>query len=110
MATIRFAPAYLHKSDGRPGIDPGTGWTQDAVLILDGGTVLGTVPFLPCDVSDGAIVVGGRGHPNTIPLPLETSAAVEVKLLFTSGDEVVIRGHGAQLELLGQPNYVEDFE
>jgi hypothetical protein len=29
--TIRFDPPYLHNSEGRPAVDPGTGWIQKHV-------------------------------------------------------------------------------
>ena len=31
---VHFQPTYLHKSEGRPGLDAGTGWVQEARLIL----------------------------------------------------------------------------
>jgi hypothetical protein len=31
---LQFDRAYLHQSTGRPGIDPGTGWTQAARLVF----------------------------------------------------------------------------
>jgi hypothetical protein len=107
--TVRFAPAYVHKSEGCPGVDPGTGWIQDAALVVDEGALRGTIPDLPCDISDGELKVGDQLHPNAIPLPLDTVEALELKILFVSGDAVVISGRGARLELLGESKYVEDF-
>src|SRR5207249_3264944 len=71
---VRFAPAYVHKSEGCPGVDPGTGWIQDAVLVVGEALVRGTIPALPCDVADGELTVGDQLHPNAIPLPLDTAA------------------------------------
>ena len=31
-----FHPAYIHRSAGKPGIDAGTGWTQDATITISG--------------------------------------------------------------------------
>jgi len=31
---VHFLPAYLHKSTGRPALDSGTGWVQEARLIF----------------------------------------------------------------------------
>ena len=39
-ATVHFSHACVHKSRGTPGRDPGTGWSQEALLVLsDGGCV-----------------------------------------------------------------------
>lgn len=32
---ISFSAAYIHKSEGKPRIDPGNGWTQAAQLAFD---------------------------------------------------------------------------
>ena len=32
--TVQFEPAYLHRSDGEPGISPGSGWHQNAELVF----------------------------------------------------------------------------
>ena len=34
-AKLSFVHAYIHRSEGRPGIDPGTGWSQKAELIIE---------------------------------------------------------------------------
>ena len=32
VAVLRFPKVYIHSSEGRPAIDAGTGWTQEAVI------------------------------------------------------------------------------
>jgi hypothetical protein len=102
VLTVRFSPAYLHKSDGQPGVDPGTGWTQDIAFVIREASLRGALPMLPCDVSDGELTVAGQSHTNAIPLPLDTPAAVELSILFVAGAEVTIMGRGARVELLAR--------
>src|SRR6476659_5990635 len=71
--SIRFAPAYLHQSEGRPGVDAGTGWTQDAMLFVSNATVIGIVPPLPCVLESGRLAVGNHSSDNIITLPLDTT-------------------------------------
>ena len=44
---VEFAPAYVHTSRGKPGLDAGTGWVQNARLRLTGATISGDRPLLP---------------------------------------------------------------
>jgi len=109
VLTVRFSPAYVHKSDGQPGVDPGTGWTQDVALVIREASLRGALPTLPCDVSDGNFTVAGQSHANAVPLPLDTPAAVDLRILFVAGVEITITGRGARVDLLSEPTYVEDF-
>jgi hypothetical protein len=106
---VRFLPAYLHKSQGRPGVDSGTGWVQEVHLLLVDGMVTGQHPDLPCRVHDGDLVVGPNRHINGIPVPLPDAIATELRLVFALGDTVTIKGRGGRLELLGDARYVEEF-
>jgi len=107
---VHFVPAYLHKSEGRPGFDSGTGWVQDARLIFADASVSGGFPDLPCDVMDGELVVGRERHDNKIPVPLEVTEPTELRLIFDSKQTVTVTGRGVRLELFGEPRYVEEFK
>lgn len=107
---VHFLPAYLHKSEGRPGFDSGTGWVQDARLIFADASASGGFPDLPCEVMDGELVVGSERHDNEIPVPLEVTAPAELRLIFDSIHTVTVTGRGVRLELFGEPRYVEEFK
>jgi hypothetical protein len=106
---VHFLPAYLHKSEGRPGFDSGTGWVQEARLIFVDAFVSGGFPDLPCRVMDGESVVGGERHGNIIPVPLEVTESTELRLIFDSTHIVTVTGRGVRLEMFGEPRYVEEF-
>ena len=108
--TVHFLPAYLHKSEGRPGLDPGTGWVQEARLFFAEASVSGDVPDFPCEVVEGELVVGAERYDNAIPVPLEVTAHVELRLVFDATHTVAISGRSVRLELLGEPRYVEEFK
>jgi hypothetical protein len=107
---VEFSPAYVHKSQGRLGIDAGSGWSQDARLTLTGALVSGKAPALPESLWEGSLHVGGLEHDNLLPVPLKASGAVEVRLVFISGHEVVVSGDAIELELIGEARYVEEYE
>ena len=105
---LDFSSAYIHQSDGRPAIDAGTGWTQHAVIRVRGDVVSGSLTELPCELSSGYLTLNGQHSDNLIPIPLSCDGDVELHL--TSGAESVqVRGNRVTLELLGEPDYVEQF-
>ena len=107
---VRFVPAYLHKSEGRPGLDCGTGWIQDAQLRFGDALVTRACPDLPCDVTDGELAFGLERRDNEIPVPLEVTAPTELSLKFGSKHTVTVKGRSVRLELLGEAKYVEEFK
>lgn len=107
--TVHFLPAYLHKSEGRPAIDAGTGWIQEARLIFSEASISGDFPDWPCDIMGGEIVVGGERHNNLIPVPLEVAKPTELRLICDSIHMVTIASRGVRLELVGTPKYAEEF-
>jgi hypothetical protein len=67
---LDFSSAYIHQSDGRPGIDAGTGWTQHVVIRVRGDGVSDSLKELPCDLWSGYLILNGRHSDNLIPVPL----------------------------------------
>ena len=106
---VHFQPAYLHKSEGRPGFDAGTGWVQEARLILSDASIIGDFPNWPCDLMGGEIVVDGERHDNLVPTPLEVAKPTEMHLVCDSIHAVDIMSRGVKLEWIGEPRYVEEF-
>jgi hypothetical protein len=107
---VHFLPAYLHRSEGRPGFDAGTGWSQEALLIFAEASVSGGLPDWPCDMMDGDLIVDGERHANSIPVPFETTAVAELRLICDAIHTVTVRGGGVRLELVGEPRYVDEFK
>jgi len=108
LAVLSFSTVYIHSSDGRPGRDPGSGWTQPAKLRISNASVNGSFSDLPRDLDDGYIRTDEAMFDNMIPIPLNHKGRVELRL-ESAGDVVVIGGTQATLELLGEPAYVEEF-
>jgi|SRR5215831_1177434 len=106
---LGFSSAYIHESDGRPGIDPGTGWTQQVVVRIHGGLATGSLTALPCKLSDGYITLNGRRFDNQLAIPLNCDADVQLSITPQNAESVDIRGDHIALTLLGEPNYIERF-
>ena len=110
-AQLHFSSVYIHQSDGVPLRDAGSGWVQKAVLRIHDAKVEGAFSELPVDLSDGQTRMGQIVLDNEIPVPLRHEGAFELRLqpMWQGQGVVSFTGSGAELELLGEPEYVEEF-
>jgi hypothetical protein len=106
---LRLASAYVHRSAGRPGIDPGSGWTQVLDLVISEATVESLPADLPAELSDGAFAAGEARWDNAIPLPLGVEGAVSLTALTNQGERLAVRGTGAAVVMCGESRYIEEF-
>jgi hypothetical protein len=107
--TIRFAPAYVHRSSGVPGTDPGTGWSQDAVMVLSEGKLRGDPPRGQHTIASGSAKLSNASYDDLVPVPLSHVGDVHICFLFDDGSEINIHAQAMSLSLVGAATYVEDF-
>ncbi len=114
QAIITFSHAYIHQSDGVPGIDSGTGWSQKAKLKIKNVPKLEMPKHLPYSIGDGVLKLDDTEYPNEIPIPLSHNGTVTLNLLVANAEgsyiEISVAGSGVELELIGEAEYIEDFE
>lgn len=106
---ILFDSAYIHESNGRPGVDDGTGWAQTAKFVFDSPVVTGKWPAFPACIRSGTLEVGQTIYDNVIPLPLKSCEAAKLSFTFLSKEAVVISANGINGELAGNAKYIERF-
>jgi hypothetical protein len=109
LLIVRFGPAYIHRSEGRPGVDIGSGWLQDLELVISDPVLECTFTEWPQELTDGMMVVGDRIYENLIPLPFAAPEPVRFSAISTSGERMVIEGSGAHIRLNGEARHVEAF-
>jgi hypothetical protein len=109
VVIVHFKPAYLHKSEGRSGINVASGWVQEAKLIFSDATIHGDFSDWPCDLIDGEIIINGARHDNSIPVPLESSGHIEARFVCDEIHVMRIAGCEVRLDLIGEPKFVEGF-
>ena len=109
-AQLHFSSVYVHQSEGVPGRDAESGWVQKGVLRIHDARVEGAFSEFPVDLTDGQTRMGQNVLDNEISVPLRHKGAFELRLqAMWQGQEVVsFKGSGAELELLGEPEYVEE--
>ena len=103
-----FEPAYVHRSNGDPVRDAGTGWSVNVEL-----TIFGSVPCmqpspLPSDVWDGGLRINDMEFENVVPLPFAGIGNIHLVLELTSGEVVQVSGNRAELSVVGPYEFVEN--
>jgi hypothetical protein len=107
---IEFSPAYVHKSPGKPGVDTGTGWLQSARLTITGAVVSGESPPLPESLWGGSLSLATHEYDILLKVPLNARGQVELNLEFASGQTILVSGEAIALELIGEAQYLENFD
>jgi hypothetical protein len=110
---ITFSHAYVHQSDGVPGVDPGTGWSQRAELRINKASKPDVPKCPPYRVSDGLLKLDDIEYPNEIPIPLSYNGVITLNLLIGNAEysysEISIIGSGVELRMIGEAEYIEDY-
>jgi hypothetical protein len=81
---------------------------QKALLRIRQGVIKGSFSEFPRDLLDGPLKLGVLLLSNEIPIPLNYTGDVELRL-ESWGEIVVVTGASAELDLIGEPEYVEEF-
>lgn len=100
---------YIHKSLGTPGVDSGTGWVQKAKLTIADAIVKSTFAGFPSELLAGYLRLGDNVFENEIPIPLNFTGDIELRLETWNDQVILVSGCGAELELIGEPTCVEEF-
>ncbi|HEY6387129.1 MAG TPA: hypothetical protein VIX91_15745 [Candidatus Acidoferrum sp.] len=108
---LHFSSVYIHQSEGVPGRDAGSGWVQKAILHIYDANVEGAFLEFPVDLTDGQTQIGQKILDNEIPVPLNHKGpfALRLQAMWQEDRLVTFSGSCAELELLGEPEYVEEF-
>jgi hypothetical protein len=115
VALLHFPEVYIHSSSGRPAIDAGSGWTQEAVIRIGNAQIDGKFSQESREayggyahyLSGGSLRINGSVSDNLIPIPLNVQGDIELTLECW-GDVVCVHGNSARLELIGTAKYVEE--
>ena len=103
--------AYVHRTEGEPGVAAGEGGVQRIRMKVEQMTIEGVVGKLPAYVYHGSLTIGSSVQDNMVPFPAASSGPVRLRMML-SGDAriVTILGTGISVEPEGEFEYVEQFE
>lgn len=104
-------PAYVHRSEGRPGTDAGWGFLQvvqfrfQEAMHSAMGECLG-------DVANCTIAVGGAEYLNLVPMPLHSTGSVKACIELASWGILTVSADGFSCSATGDPdpNFKERYD
>jgi hypothetical protein len=103
--------AYVHRTDGQPGVAAGECGVQRIRMKLEGMSIEGDVGGLPAYVYEGSLTIGSLVQDNIIPIPAHHSDSVRLRMmLFDEARVVTVLGCGISIEPEGEFRNVEQFE
>jgi hypothetical protein len=104
---VHFSHAYIHRTRGTPGRDPGTGWSQPAIIWLHRATAAGDLGALPANLQGGYLESGGARF-ELIPLPFQRRGPATLHLNLDGVRAVTVVGERPSVALTGEPIFLED--
>ena len=113
--TVRL-DAYIHVSQGQPGVDAGTAWEQAVELVLEAAAIDQAPAAAPLWLLEATVALGAApGAPLAdgsstalLALPLEHAGQVRLSLAGEGG-RLLATGQGLTSTALGEPRFVERF-
>jgi hypothetical protein len=105
---VKFSKAYIHQSEGRPGVTPGDVFLQSAELVFSDANPLVAAPAKGA-LSDGVIVIN-ESEFSMLPLPFQRQGQVNATLLFCTGERVRVEARSVDCVLIGKAQWLEKFD
>ena len=105
-----FEPAYVHRSEGRPGVDSGSGFLQPAEIVFTGAQV--SEKDGPCTgaIAEGLISVSGKKYDSVFPLPFNATGKVAAEFTFESGAVLSITASAVSCASTGPAQLVDGYD
>ena len=107
--TIELEPAYLHESQGTPGVDSGAGYLQNVHIQLSGSQIHSAAFDLPARINQASIVLSDRMYDNIVNLPLIHVGNIEVNLRTENGEHLKVTARRVMAVLIGERKPLEKF-
>jgi len=105
---VTFSAAYVHRSNGHPGIDSGSGYVQAVEMEFLDATWNGPMTECVGRLSDGIVTSNGIAR-SLIQVPFSSNGPVSSELQFSNGSLLSIRAQKLICRFAGEPNFVEVF-
>jgi hypothetical protein len=100
--------AYVHRSEGEPGVAPGEGGVQRIRINLGAMSVEGDLGDLPAYIYQGSLTVGTLIKNNMVSIPADYSGPASLRLMLSDDARIVtISGAGISIKPEGEFRFVE---
>ena len=105
-----FEPAYIHRSEGRPGIDSGSGFLQPAEIVFTGAKFTEKEPPSQGAIAEGIVTVSGKRFDSVLPVPFAGAGKVTAEFTFESGAVLSITATGVSCASTGPAVLVDGYD
>ena len=100
--------AYVHRTDGEPGISPGDGGVQRVRFSIEMMSTAGEIGSLPTGIYEGSLTLDNSNHRNMVPLPLQAGGNSTLTLMLGDDARLIhISGKNVFVEPEGEFRFVE---
>ena len=106
---VKFSAAYVHRSEGQPGVDAGNGYVQSLELFCSGARVLIQEEGCVGSISDGKLVTGGV-EMNLVPIPFESNSESSLEFVFRNGSRFCVKAQRVIISVKGEAKFIETFK
>jgi hypothetical protein len=106
--TLNFSEAYIHRSEGQPGVDSGSGHIQAAKFSVGEAHFDGNLAECVGELSDGFITIAGTDL-SLLPIPFSTSEPVKASFVFKNGSTLRVDGKSVECFSFGPSRFVEQY-
>jgi len=111
QAELHFSRVFVHQSEGEPLHDAGRVWVQKAILRVCDVNITSAFSEFPVDLDGGETRIGRETLENRIPVALHQAETFEIRSRSVCEPRNVVsfEGRAGELDLIGEPDYVEEF-
>ena len=100
--------AYIHRTDGEPGVSPGDGGVQRVHISMEMMTTTGEVGSLPATIYEGSLALENSYHDNMVPLPLQAVGGSTLSLMLADDARMIhVSGKDVSVKPRGEFRFVE---
>ncbi|MDO9014660.1 MAG: hypothetical protein Q7U84_07790 [Polynucleobacter sp.] len=103
---LLFSAAYIHRSEGQPGREPGAGYMQPAEIIFSGASWQDLSPECSGYLYDGSLTVDGESL-SLIPIPFTATGKITAVFSFLSA-VLSVSASSVVCSVSGDPRFVEN--
>jgi len=101
--------AYVHRTEGEPGISPGEGGVQRVRISMDMMTTTGEMGSLPATIYEGSLALDDFEHDNIVPLPFQAVGNSTLSLMLADDARTIhVSGKDISVEPVGEFRFVEN--
>jgi hypothetical protein len=106
---VVLEPAYVHRSQGRPGVDSGSGFLQSAEIVFADAKYVEKEGPGSGSITEGFVTVAGKRYSDMMPLPITATGVVTAEFTFESGSVLSVTAAGINCFSKGPASFVEEY-